>query len=229
MTNDRTCRRSRARFPAIFSFQYRDCDFTLRVPSTQRLQPCQKQPWTNTHAPIAGNTRSGLPGRSRRCSRYRRPSRCRNRLTSSSGEVSWLRIRRIFSLRRSGVSVSTAPVYGSRRGESVFRSSASLMHACCRPTRARCERISQRPTPRDRSPQFVKHFRRSSIQPLTVGAWRVSKSGTERAEKSRQEPTPPNQELLNLHAPLILDARIGELRASSSREGIRPAAPNPTG
>lgn len=37
---------------------------------------CQKQPWTSTTALYFGNTRSGFPGRSGTCVRYRNPAAC---------------------------------------------------------------------------------------------------------------------------------------------------------
>ncbi len=50
---------------------------------------------------------SGRPGRSLRCKRKRYPNRCASERTVSSGFVSALRIRRMFSLRRRREIVST--------------------------------------------------------------------------------------------------------------------------
>ena len=55
---------------------------------TQPRCLCQKQPWTNMTALRDGNTRSGVPGKDRRCRRNRYPSRWTKRLISSSGRVS---------------------------------------------------------------------------------------------------------------------------------------------
>jgi hypothetical protein len=58
-----------------------------------RLQPCQKQPSTNTARRYLGSTRSGVhPVARRRCSRKRRPRACNARRSSTSG--------RVFALRR---------------------------------------------------------------------------------------------------------------------------------
>lgn len=70
---------------------------------------CQKQPWTRTAFPSRGKTRSGVPGRSRRCSRNRQPSACASRRTAISGAVSVERMRAISAERRSGVIVSMRP------------------------------------------------------------------------------------------------------------------------
>lgn len=69
--------------------------------------PCQKHPWTKIAFRLPTKAMSGLPGKSRRCSRYPvRPRSLRIRLTANSGSVSLLRIRRMFSERRSGESLS---------------------------------------------------------------------------------------------------------------------------
>jgi hypothetical protein len=53
---------------------------------------CQKQPWTKIIFLRAQKTRSGVPGRSRLCRRYRKPMACTNLLTAISGRVFVLRI-----------------------------------------------------------------------------------------------------------------------------------------
>lgn len=66
------------------------------------LQPscrCQKQPCTKTTFRRDRNTRSGRPGKSFACSRYRYPIPCTRRRTSNSGLVSFERILLINSLR----------------------------------------------------------------------------------------------------------------------------------
>lgn len=52
-----------------------------------QLWRCQKHPLTNNALARPGNTRSGVPGRSLRCNRYRSPSACAAFRTASSGPV----------------------------------------------------------------------------------------------------------------------------------------------
>lgn len=66
----------------------------------------KKQPWTKSTRPSLGNTRSGVPGRSRRCRRKRNPRRCAIRLTTSSGLVFVPRTARIMRLRVAALTVS---------------------------------------------------------------------------------------------------------------------------
>lgn len=68
---------------------------------------CQKQPWTNIATFHFGNTISGVPGRSFRCRRNRRPNECAIRLTTISGVVFLPPTRDISQDRRTGVSRST--------------------------------------------------------------------------------------------------------------------------
>jgi hypothetical protein len=96
---------SRALFLSNFSRQY-----STRVEgmweSTQPSCECQKQPWTWMIFRCRAKTRSGRPGNLAECNRNLKPMRCTNRRTASSGLVSLLRIRRMFSLLRSGEIVS---------------------------------------------------------------------------------------------------------------------------
>ena len=59
---------------------------------------CQKQPCTKITVRYLGNTISGFPGRSLRCSRNLYPELCTIERTFSSGLVSLLFIRDIFQL-----------------------------------------------------------------------------------------------------------------------------------
>ena len=68
---------------------------------------CQKQPWTRIILRNREKTRSGLPGRSFTCNRYRKPIECTIRRTINSGPVSVPLMRAILSLRPCRVSVST--------------------------------------------------------------------------------------------------------------------------
>jgi len=82
---------------------------SLRVPGMRPFwQPCacQKQPCTKTTEPYFGRTKSGRPGRSRRCRRKRNPRACNHLRTNSSGLVCAPRMRDIRSLLSSGVKVS---------------------------------------------------------------------------------------------------------------------------
>lgn len=76
-----------------------------------RPQPscwCQKQPFTKITHLRFGNTRSGVPGSSLRCRRYRNPSECTSRRAASSGVVFFALTKAIKRLLRSGVSLSMA-------------------------------------------------------------------------------------------------------------------------
>ena len=77
-------RASRVMFASNLSAQNRARVFGVVVRGQPRCL-CQKQPWTNTIFPRPGNTRSGVPGRSRACSRKRNPRECARRRTASSG------------------------------------------------------------------------------------------------------------------------------------------------
>lgn len=88
-TNATSVSRSRSTFRRSFARQY--SEFAVgRTPCS--LQPCQKQPSTNTASLWRENTMSA---RRRECSdagatstRYRSPSRCSSRRSASSGAVS---------------------------------------------------------------------------------------------------------------------------------------------
>jgi hypothetical protein len=83
------------------------------VPASLRNRPrehecmCQKQPLTKIIFLRAQKTRSGVPGKSRRCSLYRKPIACTRLLTFLSGRVFALRIAAIQRLRCAGVREST--------------------------------------------------------------------------------------------------------------------------
>lgn len=70
---------------------------------------CQKQPLINIVARHLVSTRSGLPGRSRRCSRKRNPAANRPERTRRSGRVLLLRMPDIIRDRASGVTTSAIP------------------------------------------------------------------------------------------------------------------------
>lgn len=81
------------------------------------LQPgcrCQKQPCTKITVPYLGKTMSGVPGRSLRCSRKRKPKRCSMERTRSSGRVFFPRTFDIMSLRWEGVNLSMRRPYRRR-------------------------------------------------------------------------------------------------------------------
>lgn len=90
---------SLATFLSIFADQNLALDAGL-LPRGQSW-PCQKQPCTNTAILCRGNTMSGLPGRSLRWSRKRRPLAWSKRLTAISGAVSLLRTCAIIRERTS--------------------------------------------------------------------------------------------------------------------------------
>lgn len=88
-----------------FCAQYSERDFGMCA----TLHPwcwCQKHPCTKIATLREGNTRSGLPGRECRWSRYLNPALWSMRRTNHSGFVSFPRILRIRSLRSCAVSVS---------------------------------------------------------------------------------------------------------------------------
>jgi hypothetical protein len=99
--------RSRCLFLSNFGLQKSSRDFGKRA-SLQRGSEwrCQKQPCINITFFKLGNTKSGMPGRLRRCNRYLNPMRCTRRRTNNSGFVSLPRMRLIRLLRCLGVSVS---------------------------------------------------------------------------------------------------------------------------
>lgn len=67
---------------------------------------CQKHPLMKTAVRHLASTRSGLPGRSRRCSRKRSPAANRAERTSFSGRVFLPRMPDIIRERTSGVTTS---------------------------------------------------------------------------------------------------------------------------
>jgi len=67
---------------------------------------CQKHPCTRRAFFFAGNTKSGQPGKLRRCKRNRNPSECSSLRTTSSGVVFLARTRRIISERSAVVNLS---------------------------------------------------------------------------------------------------------------------------
>jgi hypothetical protein len=79
-----------------------------------RRQPswrCQKQPFTNSTNRLDGKTRSGVPGRSRRCIRKRYPSACAIRRTVTSARVSTERTLLMLRLRVAASNRSTIKVF----------------------------------------------------------------------------------------------------------------------
>ena len=78
-------RRSRSRFPQIFPIQ--NSVFVAGVTNSAHSCQCQKQPCTNTTARNRGNTKSGVPGKDRSCSRYRNPRHHSALRKSTSGLV----------------------------------------------------------------------------------------------------------------------------------------------
>lgn len=70
---------------------------------------CQKQPWTKRATRYIGKMRSGLPGRSGLCRRYRSPCRCIQERTTISGFVSRPRIPAIMRLRVRRSTMSNPP------------------------------------------------------------------------------------------------------------------------
>ena len=98
-------RRSLNLLVSIFFVQKGTLLFDVARPALQEC-PCQKQPCTITILRRPGKTMSGRPGKVFTCSRYRKPSACNVRRTSSSGFVSCPLIRDISQLRLSGVNLS---------------------------------------------------------------------------------------------------------------------------
>lgn len=97
-------RRSRVRFSWNLAAHH-----ALRVfGRVERWHPwsCQKHPFTLMIFRRDANTRSGVPGSARTCSRYRNPMAWRRRRTFISGCVSLERTRDINRLRCRGVSTS---------------------------------------------------------------------------------------------------------------------------
>lgn len=76
-------RASRATLRSNFSSQNATLVFGLVVRRQLRCR-CQKHPCTNTTLLSLGKTRSGVPGKSRRCKRKRKPSRWAELLTTIS-------------------------------------------------------------------------------------------------------------------------------------------------
>lgn len=101
------CRLSRIRFVSSFGCQKSNFDLGRRASlHAESGWRCQKQPCTNTTFRRAGKTKSGHPGRSRRCRRYRYPSACNSRRTTNSGPVSLFRTRAMRALRSDRLKVS---------------------------------------------------------------------------------------------------------------------------
>ena len=95
---------SRSKFRANFRSQ----NWLFVLGWVDRLHPewrCQKQPCTNKATRCRKKTKSGLPGRSRRCSRNRKPLECAARRTSNSGVVFLLLTARMLALRFSRSSI----------------------------------------------------------------------------------------------------------------------------
>lgn len=84
----------------------------------QFLCACQKHPLINTAACHLVSTRSGLPGRSRRYSRNRKPAECSIDRTTISGCVS---LPRIPDIRRERISEITTSATGSSCQSSEIR------------------------------------------------------------------------------------------------------------
>ena len=73
----------------------------------RQLCLCQKQPLTKTTFRKRRKTRSGVPGNSLTCKRYRYPRLCAIFRTAYSGRVSFALMRLISALRFSGLIMST--------------------------------------------------------------------------------------------------------------------------
>src|SRR6266404_2516834 len=92
---------SRWRLLSSFDLQNSTLVCGLRRPRSQRAHPCQKHPCTRIANWYLGKTISGLPGKSLRCRRKRKPRACRAWRTANSGAVSFARTRAINELRLS--------------------------------------------------------------------------------------------------------------------------------
>lgn len=103
--NSRLTRTSRAVLLLNFCCQKRWFDLGLYA-SLHFACRCQKHPCTNTTDLYFGRTISGLPIRSRRCSRNLNPRRCNKERMISSGAVFLPRMRPMFQLRRCLLSLS---------------------------------------------------------------------------------------------------------------------------
>lgn len=115
-------RASRTRVAEIFSVQNSLLDVGS-LPAWQ-LWPCQKQPLTNMTAHREGKTRSGLPGRSRRCTLYRYPRACSALRRNSSGFVSFDLTAAIMRLRVLGQTISIVLHYPIQRRGALFNRKA---------------------------------------------------------------------------------------------------------
>jgi hypothetical protein len=103
----RRCKFLRSRRTTFASF---GCQYvallTTRFRFFRHECECQKHPRTSIIFFNLGNTKSGVPGRSRRCRRNLCPSPCAILRTSNSGAVCLLRIIHIRELRCCGVKKS---------------------------------------------------------------------------------------------------------------------------
>ena len=93
--------RNRSKSARYYYFSYRRMEAFLQAGCR-----CQKHPCTKITVPYLGRTMSGVPGRSLRCSRKRKPKRCSMERTRSSGRVFFPRTFDIRALRWEGVSLS---------------------------------------------------------------------------------------------------------------------------
>src|SRR5262249_8086403 len=87
-----------------------------RAPRAQ-WWPCHQQPFTKMTLRRALKTRSGLPGRSETCNRYRNPAACSRRRTTHSGLVSFPLIARIVRDRTSSGVFIAFLLYRSRAAQ----------------------------------------------------------------------------------------------------------------
>lgn len=108
--SDAVCSLSLMRVRVSLGSQYSRFDFGKPAigQSVSGCQ-CQKQPLTKTIALWRGSTRSGAPGKSRRCRRNRWPRRCTIERTTSSGFMPRERIRDMHHERSSGLRLSAIP------------------------------------------------------------------------------------------------------------------------
>ena len=110
-SSSRCVRMSRATLASNFRVQNSTFDFGV----VAFLQPgcrCQKHPCTKIAMRHRGNTMSGCPGRSFRCSRNLRPIACATFRTRISGPVSLLPTRDMSQDRRSGDNRSAIGLLG---------------------------------------------------------------------------------------------------------------------